>query len=234
MALQTDPEPRLASRVARRLLISLGCLAGMLFLPAGSLRFWQGWLFVGLMGAFWTFFFAYFLRHDPHILERRMQRVESDPAQKLFQKLSMLLTFPGLILVALDFRFGWTRHWLGPVPVAVVLIGQTGTLAGYWFVFWVMQTNTFASSTIRVEQQQTVIDRGPYAWVRHPMYVGIALAMFSTPLALGSYVMLPWFALYLPLLTYRLIHEEQTLRRDLPGYVEYCQRVRFRLLPGIW
>jgi len=206
----------------------------MLFLPAGSLRFWQGWLFLLLQAGFWTYFTFDFLKRDPKLLERRMQRKESQPQQRWFQRLWMIIAIPAFILASLDFRFGWTRRWTGELPVAVVLLAQGIVIGGYWVVFWVMKTNTFAASVIQVESSQTVIEAGPYSLVRHPMYTGIVLTMLATPLALGSLVTLPLFALCVPLLIFRLIFEERLLRQSLPGYADYCQRTRFRLIPGIW
>jgi len=98
----------------------------------------------------------------------------------------------------------------------------------------VTKTNSFAGSTIRVEAEQRVIDFGPYATVRHPMYLGMSMALLGVPLALASYVALPLFALIVPLLIYRLVQEERTLGRELPGYTEYCERTRYRLVPLIW
>ncbi len=206
----------------------------MLFLPAGSLSFWQGWLFLVLMAVFWASFFINLLKHDPQLLERRLQKKEIEPEQRLFQKLFSVITFPAFILTGLDFRFGWSREWLGPVPLALVAAGQVVAVAGYCFVFWVMKTNTFASTTIQVEAGQSVIQAGPYALVRHPMYFGMAAMALGSPLALGSYVAVPVFALLVPVLIYRLIHEERVLHRDLPGYSEYCERTRRRLVPFVW
>ncbi len=208
-------------------------LAGLLFIAAGSWRFWQAWLLLGLMTAFWTFFLTDFLKHDRQLLERRLQHRETEPEQRRFQKLFPLILFPALIVAGLDFRFGWSRT-LGPVPLGVVALGQVLTVAGYCLVFWVMKTNTFAASTIQVETGQNVIDRGPYALVRHPMYLGMAMTFLGIPFALASYVAFPVFALLLPLLVYRLIHEERALRRCLPGYPEYCDRTRRRLVPWFW
>jgi protein-S-isoprenylcysteine O-methyltransferase Ste14 len=193
----------------------------MLFLPAGSLRFWQGWLFLLLQAGFWTYFTFDFLKRDPKLLERRMQRKESQPQQRWFQRLWMIIAIPAFILASLDFRFGWTRRWTGELPVAVVLLAQGIVIGGYWVVFWVMKTNTFAASVIQVESSQTVIEAGPYSLVRHPMYTGIVLTMLATPLALGSLVTLPLFALCVPLLIFRLIFEERLLRQSLPGYADY-------------
>jgi protein-S-isoprenylcysteine O-methyltransferase Ste14 len=223
----------LKARAVRRLATTLIVLAILLFIP-GSLRFWQGWILWGLTAVSWSIFFAHFLKHDPQLLERRLQRRETEPQQKLFQKLFGLLMWAGFIIAGLDFRFGWSRLWLRPVPYALVAAAQVTVLGGYDLVFRVMKTNTFAASIIRVEQHQTVIERGPYALVRHPMYTGMGLAALATPLALGSYIALPLFALMLPGLIYRLIHEERTLRRDLPDYADYCRRTTFRLVPGVW
>jgi len=214
--------------------LTLFGLAAMLFFSAGSFRFWQASVFLVLQAAFWTYFFLDFLKNDPQLLERRLKSKETEPEQKLFQRLFALILNSAVILAGLDFRFGWTRRWVGDVPVAVVIAGQTMAVAGYWLVFWVMKTNTFASSIIQVENQQTVIRSGPYEVVRHPMYTGMVVTVIGIPLALGSYVTLPVFALLVPLLAYRLIHEERMLRRDLSGYAEYCEHTRFRLVPRVW
>lgn len=224
----------LKARAVRRLLTVLIFSGVLLLVPAGSLRFWPGWLLLSLTAAFWIFFLVHFLKHDPQLLERRLQDKEAEPEQGLFRKLFVAIMFSAFILAGFDFRFGWSPRWLGPVPLAVVAVAQVVVVAGYWIVFWVMKTNSFAGSAIQVEAEQTVIHSGPYAFVRHPMYSGMAVTMLAVPLALGSYAALPVFALTVPILIYRLIHEERTLRRELPGYAEYCERTRFRLVPGVW
>ena len=118
--------------------------------------------------------------------------------------------------------------------IAVVFVAQAMVVMGYLIVYHTMKTNSFAASIIRVEQGQSVIDVGPYARVRHPLYSGMAIAELATPLALGSYIAVPIFGLLVPLLIYRLIHEERTLCGDLAGYSEYCGRTKFRLIPGVW
>ena len=224
----------LRGRALRQLCKSLAFFASTLFLPAWSLRFWQAWLFLVLTSGFWIFFFVDLLKHDPKLLERRLQAKELQAEQRLSQKLFSAVLCVAFILAGLDFHFGWSRKWLGSVPVAVVVAAQALVVAGYWLVFWVMKTNSFAGSTIQVEAEQTVIHGGPYALVRHPMYLGMALTALGAPLALGSYIAAPVFALFIPVLIYRLIHEERTLRRDLPGYAEYCERTEFRLVPWVW
>lgn len=120
------------------------------------------------------------------------------------------------------------------MPLVLVLAGQAGAVVGYWFVFWVMKTNSFAGSTIHIEAEQVVIEAGPYAWVRHPMYSGMIVTAVCAPFALGSYVAVPAFAMIVPVLILRLVHEEKTLYRELAGYSAYSERTQFRLLPWVW
>ena len=226
-------EQSLKKRGIARMGSTLVVLAGLLFLPAGSWRYWQGGLFLLLMTGFWSYFFVDFMKHDPQLLERRLQAKEIHPEQKVFQRLHSAILFAGFILAPLDFRFGWSRA-LGSVPIAMVLAAQAMVVIGYLIVYRTMKTNSFAASIIRVEEGQSVIDVGPYARVRHPMYLGMAIAELAAPFALGSYIAFPIFALLVPLLIYRLVHEERTLCRDLAGYSEYCGRKKFRLIPGVW
>jgi len=225
-------KPRsLAFRGVRRMGITVLVLAFLLFVPAGTLHFWEAWVYLGLQAGFWAYFFLYFLKHDPELSERRLQSKESEPQQKLAVRLFSAVLWVGFILIGLDHRLQWSH----PRPsLAGIVTAQVLVVAGYWIVFWVMKTNTFAASVIRVESGHRVIDTGPYGWVRHPMYTGMAVTALATPIALGSYVALPVFALMIPVLGYRLIHEERLLCRDLAGYSEYCGRTRYRLVPGIW
>jgi len=224
----------LKARAVRRMGVTLVVLGALLFVPAGSVRFWQGWLYLLLMVASWVFFFVSLWRRDPKLLERRLQSKESQPEQRFALKLFSMVLYAGFILAGLDFRLGWSQARVGRVPAIVVVAAEIVVGCGYWLVFWVMKTNTFAGSTIQVEPGHRVIDSGPYALVRHPMYTGMVVTSLATPLALGSYVTLPVFALMVPVLAYRLIHEERVLCRELPGYAEYCERTRFRLLPRVW
>jgi protein-S-isoprenylcysteine O-methyltransferase Ste14 len=221
-------------RSIRRMALTVLTLTAILLVSAGSLHFWQAWLLVALQTASWTFFFAVFLKRDPQLLERRLQSKESEPEQKWFQRLWTGITIPAFILTGLDFRYGWTQRMFGGVPVRQVVVAQGVVVFGYWLVFWVMRTNTFAATTIQVEAEQVVIDNGPYRLVRHPMYLGLLITMLAVPVALGSYVTVPLFAFVVPTIVFRLIHEERTLRGHLPGYREYCGRTRYRLVPGVW
>ena len=229
-----ENKPSLRMRAWRRFFVTILVLSLLLFLPAGTLRYWPAWIFLALQMLSWGYFFLVLMKRDPKLVERRLQAKEKDRAQGIILKIFSVFLYAGLILSGLDFRFGWSRSHLGRLQLALIIIGQAGVVASYGLIYWVMLTNTFASSTIQVESGQRVIDTGPYARVRHPMYSGMVVTMLCCPLALGSYFALPVFAFIVPVLVARLLHEERTLRRDLAGYTEYCARVRFRLVPGLW
>ena len=221
-------------KFAMRLGVVLPILAAMMFLPAGSLQFWQGWLFLGMSVFFNLFFLAYFYRRDPGLVERRLQNKEKEPEQKRFKALWVPMWITTLVLPGFDYRYGWSERWMGGVPVWLVLAAQALLAVSWMIILGVFRFNSFASATIQVEREQKVISTGPYRIVRHPMYSAIALMSIATPLALGSYVALPVSLLHVPMVVYRLVHEERLLRRDLPGYTEYCTLTGFRLIPGVW
>jgi len=202
------------------------------FFPAGTFRFWQGWVYLIIPLVFIFSTLGYFYRHDRQFIERRLRRgwkQETVREQKLIMKFIPAVMVMAFLLPGLDHRFGWSHLplWLAPVAQAVVL-------GGYLIIFWSWKSNTFAASTIRVEPGQPVISTGPYGIVRHPMYLGGVIWFLFTPLALGSYFALPVFALLVPLIVLRLLNEEKVLRQELPGYADYCLRTRFRLLPLLW
>jgi protein-S-isoprenylcysteine O-methyltransferase Ste14 len=140
------------------------------------------------------------------------------------------LGFIGLLVVpGLDRRFGWST-----VPLAVTVAGDTLVALGYYFIFLVFRQNTYSSATIEMAANQKVIDSGPYSLLRHPMYAGALLYLLGTPLALGSYWGLVPFVAVIPFLIWRIFDEEKMLTKELEGYGEYRQRVRYRLVPGVW
>jgi len=223
----------LRSRLAVRFAFGVTISIAVLFIPAGSLRFWEGWVFIAELVAASLFMSIYFYRHDPGLLQRRLDTKEKENTQRIFRKLFAPLWGCGLILSGFNYRFGWSEKALGRMPLWLIVLGQALVLAAYWLVFQVMKTNSFASSVIRVEAGQKVISTGPYRLVRHPMYSAIVVLLLATPLALGSYAAVPLFVTLVPLLVFRLLHEEKLLRQNLPGYAEYCLRTRFRLVPFV-
>jgi len=177
---------------------------------------------------------VYFYQRDPKLVERRLQTKEKIGKQKIIMRLGTVIGFGAYLLPGLDFRFGWTRGWFGPEPLWLVICASALFLAAYLLTYWVMFVNSYASRTIQVEAGQEVISSGPYRLVRHPMYFGGVLTMLFAPLVLGSYVALPMFAVVIPVIVFRLLNEEKVLRNELPGYSEYCDRTRYRLVPYVW
>jgi protein-S-isoprenylcysteine O-methyltransferase Ste14 len=216
--------------------ISLAVLAlamgFLVFVPAGTARYWQAWVYLSIFNGASILTTLYLIRHDLALLERRMKggpMAEKRPTQKLIM-LGASAGFVGLLVVpALDVRFGWSV-----VSPAAVLLGDALVIAGFYFISIVYRENTFTSATIEVAKDQKVISTGPYAVVRHPMYASALLYLLGTPLALGSYWGLVVFGAVLPLLIWRLLDEEHFLSGNLPGYTEYRQRVRHRLVPFVW
>jgi protein-S-isoprenylcysteine O-methyltransferase Ste14 len=206
----------------------------MLFVPAGTLRFWEAWVFLGVFFVPMIVFSVYYFKHDPQMVERRLQSKEKVKEQRVVMRVAGLVFVVAVLIPGLDHRFGWTRELAGGVPLWLRIVAQALVLAGYLMTIRVIDVNRFAARTIQVEAGQTVVSAGPYAVVRHPMYLGALVMWLSLAPALGSYVALPFFALLIPVIVVRLLNEEKVLRLGLPGYDEYCQKTRFRFVPYIW
>jgi protein-S-isoprenylcysteine O-methyltransferase Ste14 len=219
----------LKSRLALRFLLALGVLGALLFIPAGSLRFWQGWAYIAISFVPGLFAFTYFYKHDPQLIERRMQFKEKVREQKRIMTFVYIAWLVAFVLPGLDHRFGWSHQ-----PLWITIFSQAVVFGGFATTLWVAKVNRFAARTIQVEPGQEVISSGPYRIVRHPMYLGACAMWLFTPLALGSYLTLPAFVLLIPLIVLRLLNEEKVLRQELPGYSEYCLHTRFRLVPFLW
>ena len=204
-------------------------LALLILLPAGTFNYWQVYLYCGILVVPIIFVLFYFLKNDPKFLERRTRAKEKEKQQIHIAMLSTLIFLAGFIIPGLDHRFGWTS-----VPMNIVLLADLIILLGYLLIFFVFRQNSYASRIIEVDEEQKVISTGLYGLVRHPMYVGVLIMYIPTPLALGSYWGLLPFAL-LPLsLALRILNEEKVLSENLPGYKEYCEKTRYRLIPYIW
>ena len=213
-----------------RLVLTLPFVALLMLAPAGSVRYWQGWAFVGVFAVFSVAFSVYFYRHDPKLLERRLQGKEPRRAQKIFKIFWVPLWLVTLVLPGLDYRFGWSPA----MPAWLSAAAWAGMIGSWALVFHVMRVNTFASAVVKVEAEQRVITDGPYGIVRHPMYTGFCLMTVATPFALGSYVAVCTALPLIPVIVFRLFDEERALREELPGYTEYCERTRFRLIPLVF
>jgi protein-S-isoprenylcysteine O-methyltransferase Ste14 len=207
-------------------------LFALIFLAAGTIHYWQGWLFCFSFYGSSVAIGLYFMKRDPALLERRMRfgpGAEPRPSQKIIIAISLAMFLVLLIVSALDHRFGWSR-----VPPGVSVVGNILIIASFAGFVGVLRENTFAASTIRVERGQRVISTGPYAHVRHPMYAGGLLLIFAIPLALGSLWGLLVAAFSVPIMVARILDEEQALCAELAGYDDYRLHVRYRLIPLVW
>lgn len=219
-----------------RMLVSLAALAfviaPLIFIPAGTLDYWQAWLFLACYFSASLIVSLWLARHDPALLERRMRGgpfAEGERSQKIIMTMTSIAFVALLVVPGLDRRYGWSH-----MPNAIPIVGDILLLAGWMGIFVVFRANTYAAATIGVTSGQTVISTGPYGLVRHPMYAAALLMLFGIPLSLGSWWGVLAMVALVAALAWRLIDEEQVLVRDLNGYAEYRRKVRWRLIPFLW
>lgn len=204
-------------------------VGALVFLPAGTLAFPNGWLLMGIL--FVPMFCAglVMMAKNPYLLSRRLDVKEKEAEQNLVVKLSGLMFLAGFILAGLDFRFGWL-----PLPGWVSTVGTVLFLLSYLMYAEVLRENTYLSRTIEVQEGQTVVDTGLYGIVRHPMYSATLVLFLSMPLVLGSLISFVVFLAYPAIIAKRIRNEEKVLEEGLQGYREYKQKVKYRLIPYIW
>ena len=214
------------------ILRTLVILVIAVFVPAGTWRYWQGWACLGSFFAPACVITVWVAKNDPALLERRMKAgpaAEKEWGQKVVQAMAAIVFFADFAIPAIDHRFGWS-----PVPAAASLAGDAIMVLGFAVVIAVFQANTFTSGIIEVSEGQRVISTGPYALVRHPMYSGALVMLYGIPLALGS-----WWGLFINLpmtaaIVWRLLDEERFLVKNLKGYADYREQVKYRLIPRVW
>lgn len=215
--------------VFSRLIVAFPALIAMLFLSAGTFAYWEAWVYLAVLIIPMSFVLIYLLNNSPELLERRMRLKEKEPAQKLILTIAFFCFLFAFLLPGFDQRFAWSQ-----VPAFVVVLADVLVLLGYCIVFLVFRENPYASRVVEVEPGQKVISSGPYAVIRHPMYLGESLMFIFSPLALGSYwAMIPALGIVL-LLVARIKNEERVMMRELAGYTEYMQKTVYRLVPGVW
>ncbi len=203
-----------------------------LFITAGTLHYWQAWVYLGVFFGSSILITLYLMKHDPGLLKRRMSggpAAEKQGSQAIIMFLASIAFIALLVVPALDRRFLWSS-----VPLWTVVAGDLLTVLCFYIAFLVFQENTFSSATIEIVEDQKVISTGPYAQVRHPMYAGALLLAIGTPLALGSYWGFLASAMLLSAGAWRMFDEEAFLTNNLPGYTDYCAKVRWRLIPGMF
>jgi len=224
------PRSRLLKLIAIRFGLGFLVLAAMFCISAGTVRYWEAWVWMAVLIIPMLGLLAYLWKNDRALLERRMRTREKEKQQSLVIKLSWIWFVIAFLMPGLDKRFGWSD-----VPAQVVIAADVLVLLGYSMLIMVLRENSYASRVVEVEKGQKVVDTGPYAVVRHPFYLGSIILYVASPLALGSYWALLPMLMIIPMLTFmRIPNEEQVLRRELPGYEEYMQRVKYRVLPGVW
>ncbi len=230
-----SPDEGLNEYGRRRLVQVFGMVvvyAFFLFVPAGTLRWWNAWAYLGL------FVFAiltagvYVIRRNPAVINERGRPSEkTKPFDKRFAALTLPLGLSAFVIAGLDQRFGWSA-----VPLWLQIVGFIGLLPGVFMPYWVMLVNAYAATTVRVETErgQHVIISGPYQYVRHPLYGVQIFSYLFSPLAFNSW----WIAMPLTvvgiLFIWRTVNEDRALHDELPGYRDYAQQTRYRLFPGIW
>ena len=198
-------------------------------LPAGTWNYWQAWLYIGALFIPMLFVIAYFMKRDPSLLERRMKMREERGQQRRIIGVSVLFFIFGYLLPGFDIRYGWSNMpaWVSIAAAAVMFLS-------YLLVFRTMQVNSVLSRVIEVDENQKVIDTDVYGIVRHPMYVGMIALYVVSPVVLGSWWAVIPALVIIPVIVARILDEEIALEKELPGYVEYKRKVRYRLIPFVW
>ncbi len=228
-SLSSDRNKNLLSKVLLRFGSGFIIVGAIIFLPAGTFRFFNGWLFLG--GLFFPMLFAliYFSRKDPELLEKRIRTKEPEKMQKLLVLFSVPVYFIAYMLPGFDFRNNWSQ-----VPDWLVALAFLIMLGSYVMILFVMKQNSYLSRVVELQDDHKLIDTGLYSVVRHPMYLGSSLLYLSSALVLGSYYTLIPIMLLVLMFVFRINNEEKVLSKGLPGYEDYQKRVRYRLFPYIW
>lgn len=221
-----------AVRLTASSVFGLATFGVLVFVPAGTLHYWQAWVFIAVFTVTSTVPTIYLARTNPAALRRRMHagpRAETRTVQKIIMTGSMVDLFAMMAFSAFDHRMGWST-----VPVWLCLLGDVLVVVGLAIAMLVVIQNGYAAATITVEAGQTLASGGLYGFVRHPMYAGDLVMMVGMPLALGSYWGLLFVIPGVAVLVFRILDEEKLLAEELAGYREYAQRVRYRLVPNVW
>ena len=201
----------------------------LIFVPAGTLAYTYGWLFIALLFIPMLIAGLIMLFKSPDFLTKRLDTKEKQATQKGVVAFSGLMFIVGFVVAGLDYRFGWSQ-----ISLPVTIIASVLFLLAYALYAEVMRENAYLSRTIKVEEGQKVVDTGLYGIVRHPMYMATILLFLMIPVVLGSLYALITFAFYPVIIIVRLKDEEELLTRELPGYAEYKQKVKYRIIPFVW
>ncbi len=224
-----SPDRELARTALARTLGFSALVALLTMVPAGA-GFWQGWLYWIVFSLCSLGITLYFLQHDPGLVERRLrERTEKEESQKAVRALLSAVMILLFALSGIDHRFGWSH-----VPAVIAVIADAIVVLGFATIFMTFKANSHAGAIIDVTPGQRVVSTGPYALVRHPMYLGASLLLLATPFALGSLWAIIWAVIAVGGLVWRLLEEERYLSQHLPGYDDYRRFTRYRLVPFVW
>ncbi|MBE6679927.1 MAG: isoprenylcysteine carboxylmethyltransferase family protein [Ruminococcaceae bacterium] len=201
----------------------------LLFVPAGTLYFANGWLLCAILFVPMLIIGVVLFIKSPKMLQKRLDMKEKEGTQKAVVALSAVGLTLGFVIAGLDYRYGWTH-----VPLAAVIVAAVVFLLGYAMYAMVIRENAYLSRTVKVEENQKVVDKGLYSIVRHPMYSATILMFLSMPIVLGSLYSLAIFLFYPVIIVIRINNEEKLLERELDGYAEYKTCVKYRLIPFVW
>ena len=220
---------KLFSQAITKFLLGLIIVGALLFIPANSLSYWNGWLFLSLL--FIPMFIAgiFLMVKNPQLLEKRLNAKEKENEQKQVIAFSGLMFLSGFIVAGLNYRFQWNE-----LPNIIILISSILFIISYIIYAEVLRENTYLSRTIEVQENQKVIDTGLYGIVRHPMYAVTIILFLTIPLILGSIFSFIIFLIYPIIIVKRILNEEQVLEKELKGYSEYKEKVKYRIIPFIW
>lgn len=222
-------DKKLLFQALTKFFAGLLAVALLVFLPAGTLRYWHGWLFLAVLFLPMTLLGAVLFVKSPELLRKRLQTKEKEGEQKKVVALSGVMFLVGFLLCGLNVRFGWFL-----LPKWVSLLASAVFLLGYGMYAEVLRENAYLARTVEVQSGQKLIDTGLYGVVRHPMYAATVLMFLSMPLILGSAVSFVIFLAYPLILVRRIRNEEEVLSKGLGGYESYCQRVKYKMIPCIW
>ena len=220
---------RLFVKALTRFLAGLVLFGLLLFLPAGTFRYPQGWLLVGVLFVPIFIMGIVLMIKNPELLAKRLNAREKESEQRAVVLFSGIMFLAAFIMAGLSFRFGWLM-----LPFPVSIVAAVVFVSSYALYAEVLRENTYLSRTIEVQENQKVIDTGLYGIVRHPMYMATVILFLAMPLVLGSVISFVIMLCYIPIIVKRIRNEEQVLAKDLPGYEDYMKKVKHRLIPFIW
>lgn len=220
---------KLITMALSRFIPGIILISALLFIPAGSIKFWNAWLFMGVLFIPMLFVIIYLIIRDPELLNKRMNTNEKEKTQKKVVLLTSVVFLSAFLIAGLDSRFEWST-----VPILLEVLSALIVLIGYILFYLVMRQNSYASRVVEIQEKQKVIDTGLYGIVRHPMYFAAILMFMFMPLVLGSFYALIPLLIFPFQMSTRMKNEEEILERGLEGYIRYKEKVKYKIIPFVW